>query len=108
MSALHPVVWCGPSIAAPGSDTVLVETEIDTFQAFDRAGDGTLEPISRKVTLQRGCEIAEKLLRGDPAALGDTRAAVMVAAALLGLAGQRPNPAQSVSLAARVTAEDLA
>lgn len=103
------VMWAKPSIAVPGAET-LVTREAEgknALRGYEISPEGSFDPLTHRFSIERAAEVAEKLLRGDPQALGDPRACLLVAAALLALAGERPAEPRDITLPETVKAGDL-
>lgn len=103
------VLWAKPSIAVPGAETVVTRESAgkQLFRAYEIGPDGTLDPLSHAFTMDRAIEVADKLLRGDPNALGDARATMLVAACVLAYLGLRPDPPRDLPLPDQPRAGEL-
>jgi hypothetical protein len=103
------VMWAAPSIAEPGAETLVTREAEGTkaFRGYEISPEGAFDALTHRFTIERAAEVAGKLLRGDPQALGDPRAALLVAAALLAVMGERPEPPRDITLPETVKAGDL-
>jgi hypothetical protein len=107
MSA-HAVIWAKPSIARPGAETMVLRLpDARFFRGYEQEGDEPPQALTHKFELDQAVLVAEKLLRGDPHALGDARAMLLVAAALLALLGEHPKPPRDIEVPEPVKAGAL-
>ncbi len=110
--SLKRVMFARPSFADPRIEVLVVEIDPakDQFRVFDKRSPtmegAPIEPVSHKFTIEQGVSLAERAVAGDPALWGDTRALLLVAAALVALCGTRPNGArwQNIDLKAQAPA----
>lgn len=108
------VLWAAPSIETPGAETLVVreasgKARIRGYEGKP-AGEGQpfdAAPLTYWVTIDKAADVAARMLRGDPQTLGDARAALIVAAALVALAGTRPEVPRDITLPETPKAGDL-
>jgi hypothetical protein len=103
------VLWAQPSIQHPGSETLVVIEDggLNRFRALEGPAGEEGKPLTPWFTTDTATRIAEKLLRGCPEAWGDGRAQLLVAVALLAIAGDRPKENRAIALSSAPKAGDL-
>ena len=107
------VLWAAPSIEKPGAETLVAREAASPqhmrgYEGLHKPGEAfNPEPLTYRFTIEKAAEVAAKILRGDPQTLGDARATLLVAAALLALAGPRPSETRDITLPEALRAGDL-
>jgi hypothetical protein len=103
------VLWAKPSIQSPGSETLVIMEGggKHRFRALEGPAGEEPKPLTPWFSTDQAAALAEKLLRGCPEAWGDQRMQLLVAVALLALAGERPDPPRELAQSTAPKAGDL-